>query len=86
MSGYEYITVRLRAKCTQDTPPDIRALLNEAATVIEGRDRTLHGNALHTALSGIVSHWYEFGEMMVNNQTDYGFDERIDAADKLLAK
>lgn len=80
----EYITERLRQKCTPDTPPELRALMNEAAAVIEGRDRTLHGNALHSALSGIVSHWYEFGEMMVNNQDDYGFDERIDAAAKLV--
>ena len=86
MSGHEYITIRLREKCTPDTPPGIRALLNEAATVIEGRDRSLQANALHTALSGIVSHWHEFGEMMINNQTDYGMDERIDAADKLLRK
>ena len=86
MSGHDYITDRLRAKCTPDTSPEIRALLNEAATVIEGRDRTLRGNTLHAALSGIVDHWWEFGEMMVNNHDDYGFDERIDAAAKLVVK
>ena len=40
--------------------------------------------ALEAALRGIVNNWYEFGEMMVKNQTVYGLDERIDDADRLL--
>lgn len=40
--------------------------------------------ALEAALSGIVNHWNEFGEMM-QCKYDYGFGERLDAATRLLA-
>jgi hypothetical protein len=41
---------------------------------------------LYRALSGIVEHWYEFGDMMISNQTDYGLEERIASAAKLLER
>lgn len=37
---------------------------------------------LEAALRGIVRHWNEFGDMMGVND-DYGFSERLDAAEKL---
>lgn len=40
---------------------------------------------LETALRGIISHWYEFSGMM-GIQDDYGFGNRIEAAEALLAK
>ena len=39
---------------------------------------------LETALRGIVDHWYEFAEMMIEDKTDYGLGERIDAVAKLV--
>lgn len=39
---------------------------------------------LEMALAGVISHWREFGEMMCKDQTDYGLDERIEAAAKLI--
>ena len=41
---------------------------------------------LRRTLEGIIDHWREFGEMMINNQDDYSFDERIEAAAKLVGK
>ena len=41
-------------------------------------------DTLERALAGIVNHWREFGEMMINNQDDYGLDERMDAAATLI--
>ena len=40
--------------------------------------------ALEAALSGIINHWNEFGEMMFANKDDYGLSERLDAAAKLI--
>ena len=43
---------------------------------------------LETALRGVVGHWREFGEMIVYNNAvnrdDYGMDERIAGAAKVL--
>lgn len=75
MSGHEYITERLRQKCVETTPPEIRALLNEAATVIEGRDAALGQGTAARLLRGLVAHWNEFG-------WEHGFDELMDAADR----
>lgn len=38
------------------------------------------------ALRGIISHWNEFGGQITfgDNRDDYGFDERIDAAARLV--
>ena len=45
---------------------------------------------IEVALRGIVDHWREFGEMIVLNNAvnrdDYGFDERINAAARLLIR
>jgi len=38
---------------------------------------------LEAALRGIIHHWNEFGEMM-GVKDDYGFSERLDAAEKLI--
>lgn len=73
MSGHEYITVRLRTACTPSVDPTIRALLNEAATVIVGRDAALQQSAAFQLLKGVVAHWDEFGH-------EHGLDERMDAA------
>jgi hypothetical protein len=43
-----------------------------------------HATKIETALRGIIGHWYEFAEMMIENKTDYGLGERIDAAAKLV--
>jgi hypothetical protein len=39
---------------------------------------------LRIALDGIIDHWWEFGDMMIENKDDYGFSERIDLASKLV--
>lgn len=39
---------------------------------------------LRRALAGIVSHWDEFSNLMVAKKDDYGLDERINAARKIL--
>lgn len=43
---------------------------------------------LENALRGVVRHWREFGGMMIYNNAvnrdDYGMDERIEAAAKLI--
>lgn len=43
---------------------------------------------LETALRGVVNHWREFGEMIVLNNAvnrdDYGFDERVEDAARLI--
>ena len=43
---------------------------------------------LETALRGVIEHWREFGEMIVynnaTNRDDYGFDERVEDAAKLI--
>ena len=41
---------------------------------------------IETALRGIIDHWRKFGDTMVfgDNRDDYGLDERIDEAAKLL--
>lgn len=41
---------------------------------------------LEAALGGIIDHWNEFGPMMIENKTDYGLDERIAAAEKLIKR
>lgn len=41
---------------------------------------------LEAALRSIIGHWWEFGEMMLTHQTDYGLSERMDAAAKLVAQ
>ncbi len=38
---------------------------------------------MRDALRGIINHWNEFGEMM-GVKDDYGFSERLDAAEKLV--
>lgn len=45
MSGHEYITVRLLNECGNDCPPRLRAILQEAAVVIRGRDEALAARA-----------------------------------------
>lgn len=44
--------------------------------------------ALEAALRGVVGHWREFGGMMIYNNAanrdDYGMDDRIEAAAKLI--
>jgi hypothetical protein len=35
-------------------------------------------------LVGVVDHWWEFGDMMIENKDDYGFGKRIDGAAKLV--
>lgn len=39
---------------------------------------------LEDALGHVIDHWWEFGEMMMANAYTYGFDEKIDAAAKLV--
>ena len=75
--GHRYITERLRALCVSGTAPELRAVMNEAATVIEGRDRALQGETAFRLLRGIVQHWDEFGN-------EHGLDERMDAARKFI--
>ncbi len=79
MSGHEYITQRLRAQCGAATPPELRALLNEAATVIAGRDEAIDGMTSFRLLKGIVAHWDEFGH-------EHGLDERMDAARRFIRR
>lgn len=54
------------------------ALLRRTQALVLDRER------LQTALAGIIMHWREFGEMMCKDQADYGMDERIEAAAKLV--
>lgn len=75
--GHEYITVRLRNRCVPETPPETRALMNEAATVIEGRDRALHDSSAFKILRRLVSHWDEFGH-------EHGMDEKMDDARRFV--
>jgi hypothetical protein len=42
-----------------------------------------HAAKIEDALRGIIHHWNEFGEMM-GVKDDYGFSERLDAAEKLI--
>lgn len=58
--------------------PDVSGYLDEQIERIDKLER---------ALRGIIAHWNEFGQMMVcgSNKDDYGFDERIEAASKLVA-
>ena len=53
-----------------------------------GRDAILarlqRAERLEAMLIGIVDHWWEFGDMMIENKDDYGFSERIDLAAKLV--
>jgi hypothetical protein len=57
-----------------------------------GRDAILarlqRAERLEAVLTGIVDHWWEFGDMIVfnnvENKDDYGFSERIDIAAKLV--
>lgn len=53
--------------------PNLRAVMNEAATVIAGRDDALRGNKTFLLLQSLVRHWDEFGH-------EFGLDERMDAA------
>ena len=71
--GHRYITERLRALCVSDTAPELRAVMNEAATVIEGRDRALDNVTAFKLLRRLVSHWDEFGH-------EHGLDEAMDEA------
>lgn len=71
--GHSYITVRLRNRCTPDTSPEFRALLNEAASVIEGRDQAIATETAFRLLRQIVAHWDEFGP-------EHGLDEKMDQA------
>ena len=71
--GHRYITDRLRALCVADAVPELRAVLNEAATVIEGRDRALDGASAFRLLRSLVAHWDEFGHM-------HGLDDKMDEA------
>ena len=71
--GHRYIVERLRNRCTPDVDPNLRAVMNEAATVIEGRDAALDNVTAFRLLKGIVAHWDEFGH-------EHGLDERMDAA------
>lgn len=41
---------------------------------------------LNMALAGIIDHWREFSGMMFENNTDYGFDERIELIAKLVGR
>lgn len=77
MDGHRYITERLRNRCTPETPPELRAVMNEAATVIEGRDRALDNTTAFSHLKQIVAHWNEFGH-------EHGLDERMEEADKFI--
>ena len=77
--GHRYITDRLRAEAAkQDAHPNVRALLNEAAIVITGRDTALDGATAFRLLRGIVNHWDEFG-------AEHGLDERMDTARRMIA-
>jgi len=71
--GHKYITERLRNRCTPDVSPELRAVMNEAATVIDGRDAALRADRTFLLLQSLVRHWDEFGP-------EYGLDEKMDAA------
>lgn len=76
-------STRWSSELMSDTGPsyeaNIQAAIDEQMVRIE---------RLETALAGIISHWREFGPMMVFNNAvnrdDYGLDERMDAAAKLV--
>ena len=38
------------------------------------------------ALRGVIDHWREFGHMMIENKTDYGFDERLELIAKMVGR
>jgi hypothetical protein len=79
MHGHNYITVRLRAEATkQETHPAMRSLLNEAASVISGRDTALDGATAFRLLRGIVQHWDEFGH-------EHGLEDKMDTARRLIS-
>lgn len=71
--GHRYITERLRALCVADVDPSLRAILNEAATVIVGRDAALDNVTAFKLLRHLVDHWDEFGP-------EHGLDEKMDEA------
>lgn len=60
-----------------DTDRELELLRKVDGLVVE-RER------LQTALAGVVMHWREFGQMMCREQTDYGMDERIEHAARLV--
>lgn len=41
---------------------------------------------IERSLDNLVDHWFEFGDMMINNQDAYGFDEKVDDAAKLIGR
>ena len=56
----------------------------KAMKVIAGLEASMrHAQKIEDALRGIIRHWNEFGDMM-GVKDDYGFSERLDAAEKLV--
>jgi hypothetical protein len=55
---------------------------------LKNADQAQRIEQLETALAGLISHWREFGEMIVFNNAvnrdDYGFDERMEHAARLV--
>lgn len=62
------------------THPMVKDMADELRVRAERIER------LEATLTGIVDHWWEFGDMMIENKDDYGFSERIDLAAKLVKK
>ena len=66
--------------------------INDLNIMIDARDKRIaelnasmrHALKIEEAMRGIINHWNEFAEMMIENKTDYGLGERIDAASKLI--
>ena len=72
-------STRWSAELMSDTGPSYEANIQSAID-----EQVIRIERLETALAGIIGHWREFGEMMVKDQDDYGLDEWIEAAAKLV--
>lgn len=65
-------------------------MLVEALAKCGAKEKALRDRVdkLETALAGVIAHWREFGAMIVynnaTNRDDYGLDERIEFAAKLI--
>ena len=80
----------LAGTVTNVTPDELRFMAKSMPPDWAARTRVVADRMerLEAVLTGIVDHWWEFGDMIVfnnvENKDDYGFSERIDLAAKLV--
>ena len=67
---------------------DLQRSKKTAAAQIEARlaKQLARIGELEMALLGVIDHWREFGSMMIENKTDFGFDERIELIAKMVGR